>query len=477
MSKRLFIKSVGNIDDELLIRYDEIENHLAQKPRRKRLIVRISAIAACFCLIIGSVLGAMYFTGDETPGDQSDSTEYDQFGRLIYDQPVWLSPLTKNSGGSIGGVSGEPQPPYVLFDRGMSAIGRVKSVLPDTYARAGASSVEWRYRIIVVEVFESVYGKDLPNEMLIMIPSYLDASALLNYERVLFAFRQKGFENYVLINETKKRAEAFSMMFETPGFDNFCFAPFTNGIFDISLWQCKGWKNHFYKEEYMLDFFSNRDQFPIMRGDTLEQAKENVRYLISQSYRKPLDRVLTSDVFSFPEAQEVIAHCKPFENGLYSQGAFVNNGSTVFFERFLYGFSTNEMIRISETDNNVTYYGEKFTDNELATLPNIATFFENTDISSMSPAHTDIPIGATVSDPMLSGKYIKKSGQVYCVARVAWRITPEHKEFYYLDDSYFLIAEDGKHKLIDREELRTLTGDDEFITVFEYGNPIYPIVE
>ncbi len=477
MSKKLFIKAVGNIDDELLERYNEIENDLTQKRTRKPIILKITAIAACFCLIFGSVFGVMYFAGDGTPGDQSDLTEQDQFDRLIYDQPVWLSPLIENNGDSSGGVSEEPQPPYTLFTYGMSAIGRVRSVLPDTYARAGASSVEWRYRIIIVEVFESVYGNDLPAEMYIMLPSYLDASALLNYEKVLFTFRQKGFENYVLINETKKRAEAFSMMFETPNHDDFCFSPFTNGIFDISLWQCSGWKNRFYKEEYMLDFFSSRNEFPIMRGDTLEQAKENVLHLIRQSYHKPLDRVLTSDVFSYPEAQEVIAHCKPFENGLYSQEAYVQNGSAIFFERFLYGFSTNEMIRISEKDSDVTYYGEKFTANELATLPNIATFFENTDISSMSPMHTDIPSGASVSDPKLSGKYIKKGGQIYCVARVAWRITPDHEDFYYLDDSYFLISEDGKHELIDREELRSLTGDDEFITVFEYGKPIYPVLE
>ena len=79
MSKRFFIKSVGNIDDELLERFNEIDNRLSQKRSYKPLILKISAIAACFCVIIGSVLGAMYFTGDETPGDQSDYTEYDQF--------------------------------------------------------------------------------------------------------------------------------------------------------------------------------------------------------------------------------------------------------------------------------------------------------------------------------------------------------------------------------------------------------------
>ena len=46
MSKRFFIKSVGNIDDELLERFNEIDNRLSQKRSYKPLILKISAI--CF---------------------------------------------------------------------------------------------------------------------------------------------------------------------------------------------------------------------------------------------------------------------------------------------------------------------------------------------------------------------------------------------------------------------------------------------
>ncbi|MBR6784415.1 MAG: hypothetical protein IKM32_06945 [Clostridia bacterium] len=543
-----FLNAVGQIDDELLDRYEKIEKmHLPQKKNRR--ILKTVAIAACFCIIIGSLIAVLSFGGNtdiphysnitsvfesfegdnpssrmpnessnviseavsdpeqsETSnttsqgGNTSQSVESSQpdesshgdvsggetsvpippteLNHTLSNEPLWVNPAIAANGNSSGAQQAEPAPPYVLFGMGMTAVGKVQQILPDTYARLGASTAEPRYRVIVMEITESVYGKNLPSEIYLTVPSYLDVNALLNYDQILFAFKQKGFENYVLANETQKRAEAFSMMFETvPGYHEFCFVPFTDGVLDISLWREKGWKNRLYKEKYLLEFFDDRDNFLVMSGDTLEQAKKNVLNYLSDMYHTPLDRVLYSEIFAYDEAKEVLAHCKPFENGIYSQEAYVQNGSAIFFERCIYGFATNEMIRISEKDGDVTYYGEAFTEEEIAMLPNIAAFFENTNLDSLSPMHTDIPNSFETSKPMLSGKYIKHGGKIYSVARVAWRMTGElnNESGYYLDDSYFIISEDGSATLIEREELRTLTGDDTFITNFTY-NEFLPTV-
>ena len=543
-----FLNAVGQIDDELLDRYEKIEKmHLPQKKNRR--ILKTVAIAACFCIIIGSLIAVLSFGGNtdiphysnitsvfesfegdnpssrmpnessnviseavsdpeqsETSnttsqgGNTSQSVESSQpdesshgdvsggetsvpippteLNHTLSNEPLWVNPAIAANGNSSGAQQAEPAPPYVLFGMGMTAVGKVQQILPDTYARLDALSAEPKYRVIVMEITESVYGKNLPSEIYLTVPSYLDVNALLNYDQILFAFKQKGFENYVLANETQKRAEAFSMMFETvPGYHEFCFVPFTDGVLDISLWREKGWKNRFYKEKYLLEFFDDRDNFLVMSGDTLEQAKKNVLNYLSDMYHTPLDRVLYSEIFAYDEAKEVLAHCKPFENGIYSQEAYVQNGSAIFFERCIYGFATNEMIRISEKDGDVTYYGEAFTEEEIAMLPNIAAFFENTNLDSLSPMHTDIPNSFETSKPMLSGKYIKHGGKIYSVARVAWRMTGElnNESGYYLDDSYFIISEDGSATLIEREELRTLTGDDTFITNFTY-NEFLPTV-
>lgn len=550
-----FLNAVGQIDEELLDKYDKIEKTLVPQ-RKNRRVLKALSIAACFCIIVGSVI-AVLSIGDEPEipfysditssnssfesskpeaenssvasgdvsvlvsnpeqseitditsqgGDNSQNSEYSQpdessqgdisggetsngetsvpippteLNHTLSNEPLWVNPAIAANGNSSGAQQAEPEPPYVLFGMGMTAVGKVQQILPDTYARLGASTAELRYRVIVMEITESVYGKNLPSEIYLTVPSYLDVNALLNYDEILFAFKQKGFENYVLANETQKRAEAFSMMFETvPGYAEFCFVPFTDGVLDISLWREKGWKNRLYKEKYLLEFFDDRDNFLVMSGDTLEQAKKNVLNYLSDMYHTPLDRVLYSEIFAYDEAKEVLAHCKPFENGIYSQEAYVQNGSAIFFERCIYGFVTNEMIRISEKDGNVTYYGEAFTEEEIAGLPNIADFFESTNLDSLSPMHTDIPNSFETSKPKLSGKYIKYGGKIYSVARVAWRMTGElnNESGYYLDDSYFIISEDGSATLIDREELRNLTGDDEFITNFTYNEFIPNVYE
>ncbi len=534
-----FLNAVGQIDEELLDKYDKIEKTLVPQ-RKNRRILKALSIAACFCIIVGSVI-AVLSIGDEPEipfysditssnssfesskpeaenssvasgdvsvlvsnseqseitditsqgGDNSQNSEYSQpdessqgdvsggetsiptppseLNHTMSNEPLWLNPALAGATQGGSGLTEEQAPPYVLFGMGMTAVGKVQQILPDTYARLGASTAELRYRVIVMEITESVYGQNLPNEIFLTVPSYLDVTALLNYDEILFAFKQKGFENYVLANETQKRAEAFSMMFETvPGYADFCFVPFTDGVLDISLWRENGWKNYFYEEKYLIEFFDDHCNFLVMSGDTLEQAKQNVLNYLSDMYHMPLDRVLYSKIFAFDEAKAVLAHCKPFENGIYSQEAYVQNGSAIFFERYIYGFATNEMIRISEKDNNATYYGERFTEEEIEKLPNIAHFFENTDIDSLSPMNTDITDKLTVSKAMIAGKYIKYGGKIYSVARIGWKIIDD-RNWYCNDNTYFLISEDGSATLIDREELRELTGDDSFVTSFEYN--------
>ncbi len=524
-----FIKAVGQIDEEVLERYEAIEKSLVPK-RKHSYFLKITAIAACFCLIFGSVFAVLRFTGEtELPfysdttsknqGFESSNSENESSGVVsgavsnseqsdvsdnessnsevsndesskpekppfvqndpsisVSDEPLWLNPSISGGAEGGGGQLAEPTPPYVLFGMGMTAMGRVTQILPDTYARLGASSAELRYRVIVMEITESVYGKNLPSEIYLTVPTYLDVNALLNYDEILFAFKQKGFESYVLANETQKRAEAFPMMFESiPGYHEFCFVPFTDGVFDISLWREKGFNNQFYfQEEYMYEFFTNPGEYQVQIGYTLGQAKKAILDTYAEMRYPPLDRVLYSDIFNSDAAKAVLEYCTPFKNGIFAQDAVVQNGSAIFFERYIYGFPTNEVIRIRESDENATYYGERFTEEEIERLPNIADFFERTDIYSLSPMHTEITDKLTVNKPVVSGKYVKFGGKIYSIARVAWKIVDD-RNWYCLDDTYFLISEDGSATLIDREELRKLTGDDYFVTSFEYNKYVEEI--
>lgn len=468
MDKNDLFNAIGEMDDDILERSE------TQKSYRKPISFRIIAIAACFCLIYMSVLAVLHFSKETDLSHHTDTStpEYPsaEFNIIYSSEPLWLNPSIASGSQGGGGQSAEPAPPSTLFRYGMTAMGKVKEVSPDTYARIGASAAELRYRVVIMEITEPIYGKNLPNELYLMIPSYLDVEALLKYDEIIFAFSQKGFENYVLANETKGRAEAFSMMFQTiSGYADFCFVPFTDGKFDISLWREKGFKNRFYTEDYMYEFFTGgEDMFQAQLGCTVKQAKEAILKTYAEFTHPPLDRILTSDIFNYNEAKSVLEYCKPFKNGIFSQEAYVQNGSAIFFERYIYGFQTNEMIRISETVGDVTYYGEAFTDEEMESLPNIADFFDNYDISSLLPRHTEITDKHTVSEAKISGKYIKYNGTVYSVARVAWKIVDD-QNWYCNDDSYFLISEDGSASIIEREELRALTGDDEFITNFEYN--------
>lgn len=226
-----FIKAVGEVDEQLLERYDNIEKNFMPN-KRHSWALKVAVFAACFSLIIGSVFAVMHFTGKETSPNYSDitsenesfensknenpsQTKYEssntesnssqsdvstdtshvensndemsssdvsndevsggdisnessesednplfptELGHTINEETLWFNPYVSDNSQNDGSLV-EMALPYVLFERGFTAMGRVKQILPDTYTRVGASAAEYRYRILIMSISESVYGK------------------------------------------------------------------------------------------------------------------------------------------------------------------------------------------------------------------------------------------------------------------------------------------------------------------------------
>ena len=226
----------------------------------------------------------------------------------------------------------------------------------------------------------------------------------------------------------------------------------------------------------MNNFFSG-SRFPVHIGYDIDEAAEAINDFINAYPFGKFAKTVSRNDFDFDEAKKVFEYTQPFENGIFAQDCILQKQSTIFFMRYINGFPTNEEIRVSQTDSEVNYYGEKFSQEDLNGLTDLGIFFDTLDLDSYSPSHTELEEEHETSAPTISGKYIKKNGRVYSIARIAWRLTPMHGDYYFLDDTYLLLAPDGGAKIIDREELRTLVGDDEFITTFDYGDPFYIVYE
>ena len=66
MSKKNFMKAMGAVNDESIERYARFEKTLERRNKKARFI-RITAIAACFAILIAAIPVSLYFRNDSSP--------------------------------------------------------------------------------------------------------------------------------------------------------------------------------------------------------------------------------------------------------------------------------------------------------------------------------------------------------------------------------------------------------------------------
>ena len=71
MSKERFISAVGEIGENVLERYDAVEQKLLRRALTKKRILRLISFAACICVFAGMIFTAVHF-GDSSMTDISD---------------------------------------------------------------------------------------------------------------------------------------------------------------------------------------------------------------------------------------------------------------------------------------------------------------------------------------------------------------------------------------------------------------------
>ena len=96
---------------------------------------------------------------------------------------------------------------------------------------------------------------------------------------------------------------------------------------------------------------------------------------------------------------------------------------------------------------------------------------ENIDLSNLAPPHIEVTSGMELAYSNASGIYRNIGGKVYGIIRVMWYYRSlKYKNGLLPDDMYYLYDENGNGSIIEREELKSIIGDDSFIQRFPYGS-------
>ncbi len=451
MRERDLIDAMGGID----YRYIADAAPTGRKHKRRNL-----AMVASLCLVvtIAFLWMGQAFSPRATPVRGTISLIDHTVSRetLTYD---YSAAHPSSSGSSLSG-----SPPQFDFHRGFVVEARVIEVLPDEYhdlLRGG------RWRLLKLQVLDVVEGIDVPQEFYFRLPPRYAAEELMQYDSLIIGMKQDSLEGLVLLNTQTNTFESFSAVFRTChdyGYPEMgCTLAFTDGTLDTSLWTLPGWNFHGVPDTYL----SKESDYPVSIGDTIARAKK----AIWKSYDKWREygwyfepRTYTLEEFKNEDARTALSYVKAFDNGVFLQSALCQNPPSLHYTRYINGYPSTEQVHINDTDQ-VLYYGEAFTEQDLTSIPDIHAIIEQNDFSSIAPPHTPHYQELTQTSHGTTGWYTKVNGKVYGIIKVYWDFCvpydPSDMSIHdpiktYYDDMYIIAYPDGSYHEIDREELRAL---------------------
>ena len=338
----------------------------------------------------------------------------------------------------------------------------------ETLSTYGGTLTDGTYRLFRMEVIDPLES-GMEGTFYYLLPSRLKSGDLTQYDALLISMRQLP-RNYVVRNNNQLSAVEYLFMdpspVPTPELGN--ILPFTDGVFDPSLWEGKEWEYAYHRFEKGLSY--GDEALLVAPGSTLKTALKRLDKQLDQWENwVQLDRVEHYD-FQTEEARQALEYVKPFENGIFVPLWRSPNyqSSAPEYRRYINGCPTNEWISIDLQDESVRKSEYSFEDEDFENLPDISAYIANLDLSRFSPQHMDTD-GKTMIFNSVVGWYEKTETGVYSVVQIRWRyFDTADDSIGYLDETFILLEETGG-RIVSREELIRLIGNNSNIYTGEYG--------
>ncbi len=487
MKENEFLDGVSNIEPDVVERFVKMDNKLqkkANKTKSKGIWLRFGAIAACFLLIVSTVIVVPMLREDNpvivTPPNNIHIP-------IIFDATVSPEKLNGSNSEFIVGTSlalnggADSAPPAFQFSAEIAVKAKVVKNHSDKYYKLDISS-KYRptaYRLIQMETIEVINGENVPQYFLYLIPEYVYVDMSV-YDSLLISMSQLGVENYILKNGTKNQMESF----ELPIFADYQDEPelgniiaFSDGIFDESLWQNETW---LYGYQFARDYLDNPEHsnLVVSRGDSERAVISAIKNQYDEWYggNYQARSVITLN-FTTQTAQDAIEYVRPFANGIFSQRyePYYGNGQLIF-RRYINGCQTEETITIDLLTEEVTYSEVRYTKEDMVQMENISAHLSEKAAEYAEqlpiPPHT-VPEGKELLCLNLYAWYVKVDGKLFGVIKTSWRYK-EKDDWYiqYYDESYTLYDMSARTATdISRDDLVAIIGTRN-VYMGEYGTEI-----
>ncbi len=458
--------ALNHLDLQLVEAFVVEKERRRQKKTRRRLWLRLGAMAACLCFV-SSVLLLLPFLqrGKPAPLPKPDDTtvwgqpgsdpsevntgdttlpETEQDGELP-EKPVRpnlplvsvgspsSAPIYHGSAASEGSSVGFPEE---RLSSGLAVTAELLEAHPDTYTFFN-DWMQKEFCLLKMRTVTLLKGQEMSDEFYYLIPVGFMTDYSIFDRFVLMNMEQYAYEYAIVYNQTKGQAERLDLVlfgycrdtFDYTADDFMAFD--ADGNFDSRLWQ---------STEQWISFTNTHEAQTV---DTIQQAEERARQGLGDTLYVHSLKDITGD------AAQVLSHITSLENGVYVprlSSMYLYLGPEVQFHtvRYINGFATNEAVSVwckewthGDTDT-YAWTKARFSAEDLTALPDlasaVATVAAAYDAGTITPPHlADNPFRA-VADYGIFGWYAQTSHGVMGIVRVTWRMTSGA-----LDDAYYIV--------------------------------------
>ena len=143
------------------------------------------------------------------------------------------------------------------------------------------------------------------------------------------------------------------------------------------------------------------------------------------------------------------------------------------YTRTVNGFLTDEVITVYP-NGKIMKNGTPYSPEDIVKLPDLGAELEKLDLSALSPPHIDPTEEVRLVYAQANGFYRKAGDEVYGIIRVKWRYRPNSGGNMLLEDDYYCIYDAyGNRQVMERDQLKSIIGNDPLIENFAYKWQMY----
>ena len=456
MNAKEWNEGLNNIDPSLL------EEYLKQKEKAKKApgsALRILAVATAAALLVAGAVFISPLLHRGSSGQETESGEVDTFPEspslpvapLGLPGSAVMATGEKTFGTEVRGSSGMAEIAAPGFRIRTVVEAEVTEIFPDEFTVPGQYYHDGvKYHIARLKITRRIVGNGLPDEIFLRFPSSY-SGAFDGYDCFIFSLSQVGIENFLMTDTGKNEAAYFPNMFECWGGLKYgAVIAFRDGRLAEDFWQQKGPVS--WDVNILLDD-PERRHFPAGHGTTPDEAAENILRLYSDGdseyvFRGITDYVTAEDIFTTDEAEKIKDRFEPGSGSCYSHTLhmYSSQSPAVTYTRVIGGIPTEERIILGGERGDVVFYGSRYSDEDLSSLPDIGSVITSLDLTSLTPPHLDPSLTGEPSFIRANGFYRKSADGVIPVIRIVWKFYREN--CYYADDLYCVFDSAGKARAV-----------------------------